>query len=953
MAEHLAKASVLLYPEFDNLTSNIQKQLNSAFSSSTKIGSSAGGSIGSSFSSGFSAKMGAISGIVSSVTSKAFDAVSSSLGSAISRVDTLNQFPKVMQSLGFSSDAASASMKKLSAGIEGLPTSLDNITASTQKIALMTGDLDTATDTAIALNDAFLSSGSGAEDASRGLTQYVQMLSKGKPDAQSWNSILETMGPALSKVAKQLGYTSTRVEGDLYNALMSGTLSFDDFNAAIVEADQATGGFAESAASASAGIQTSMTNATTAITKNLANVIDAINGAGLISGFFDGIKNTINAVGGAVTPVAQKIGEAIPAALQAVSDKVKVFTDRLTQVESMTHVLQTLKAELKYVIDTFKLAISEAIEPFKEKLSDIFNGQNFKDLAVQVQVLAVKFQTFIKDSGGIIQVTKNLKGLVPVVAGLAGSFAALSKYSDIVNILSGIKSTAGVAATGFGKLKVAAGDVGAGISLISESWSTTAGQLANVGSKLATPFIKLGSAMGGVVGSIKYVASAYTSELGSRATGALKNLGSEYAEAFAPLGNIANKALAPVKSALSGLSEGFSGTFGVLTQFISPAALVAAVIAGLAAGFVYMYTTNEQFRESVQGIITQMGTALAPVIQQVQALIQQLMPILQQIGNVITTVILPTLGNLALVVMQFIANLLPMISPILSMIITLITNVMTVIQTVVQTALTILQTIINIVLALINGDWQAVWSGILLLIQTVWNGIYSVVSTLITAVQNIISSIISTIQAVWEAAWTAVGNLLTNAWNLIIQTVTGGADNVLSVVSGIPDGILGFFANAGDLLLDSGKAIIDGLLSGIEAAIGGVYDFVSGIAGTIASLKGPLSYDRVLLTPAGEAIVSGLYNGIASTIGTVYRLVGGIADNLADEMTVGASAALSTSGSMAIEADETSLTSWLAANLPAIIANNAPQTIIDNDAGALIVDNRLQQLQRRAGMNVG
>lgn len=47
------------------------------------------------------------------------------------------------------------------------------------------------------------------------------------------------------------------------------------------------------------------------------------------------------------------------------------------------------------------------------------------------------------------------------------------------------------------------------------------------------------------------------------------------------------------------------------------------------------------------------------------------------------------------------------------------------------------------------------------------------------------------------------------------------------------------------------------------------------------------------------------------------------------------------------------LTRWLDTNLGTIINQNAPATVIDNDAGSLIVDNRLQQLQRKAGMNRG
>ena len=119
------------------------------------------------------------------IVSSAVGVLKSSLDGAISRFDTLNQYPKVMQQIGFSAEDAQTSMDQLSAGIDGLPTSLDGIVSSTQGIAVLTRDIDKATQTSIALNDAFLASGSATADAERGLTQYVQMLSKGAVDLES------------------------------------------------------------------------------------------------------------------------------------------------------------------------------------------------------------------------------------------------------------------------------------------------------------------------------------------------------------------------------------------------------------------------------------------------------------------------------------------------------------------------------------------------------------------------------------------------------------------------------------------------------------------------------------------------------------------------------------------------------------------------------------------------
>ncbi len=71
--------------------------------------------------------------------SKAIDMVKNSLDGAISRYDTLNQFPKVMELIGFESGEASAAINKLSDGIQGLPTTLDSVASTAQNIAEVNG----------------------------------------------------------------------------------------------------------------------------------------------------------------------------------------------------------------------------------------------------------------------------------------------------------------------------------------------------------------------------------------------------------------------------------------------------------------------------------------------------------------------------------------------------------------------------------------------------------------------------------------------------------------------------------------------------------------------------------------------------------------------------------------------------------------------------------------------
>src|SRR5690606_7491469 len=82
---------------------------------------------------------------------KGIDMVKNSLDGAIDRYDTLNNFPRVMAQIGFDADVSQKAIDKLSNGIQGLPTRLDEVAATAQNIAIMTGDLDLAVDTTLAL----------------------------------------------------------------------------------------------------------------------------------------------------------------------------------------------------------------------------------------------------------------------------------------------------------------------------------------------------------------------------------------------------------------------------------------------------------------------------------------------------------------------------------------------------------------------------------------------------------------------------------------------------------------------------------------------------------------------------------------------------------------------------------------------------------------------------------
>lgn len=248
---------------------------------------------------------------------KGIDLVRSSLDGAIERYDTLNNFPRVMQQIGFDAQDSEKAIQRLSDGIQGLPTTLDSVAKTTQRIAVMTGDLDGAVETTLALNNAFLASGASQADAARGLEQYVQMLAKGKVDLQSWQTLQETMGVALNDVAEAFGFAGKSAQNDLYEALKSGEITFDEFNNKLIELSNETGGFADRALTASGGIRTAFTNMRTAVVRGVTNIIGAIDDF-LKDTPFESIENIIVNLGKTFFNTLDGVAQAIPNVLNGI-----------------------------------------------------------------------------------------------------------------------------------------------------------------------------------------------------------------------------------------------------------------------------------------------------------------------------------------------------------------------------------------------------------------------------------------------------------------------------------------------------------------------------------------------------------------------------------------------------------------------------------------------------------
>lgn len=329
---HIGNAYMNVVPKFPGLASQVKAALGGVdvAASGTRMGGALGGSMAKGF-----VKAGAVAGAVSAVTSKVAGEVSAHVGSAIARFDTLNNYPRVMENLGYTSKQATASITEMSDRLQGLPTRLDAMVSSVQGFTAITGDIEKSTKLGLALNDALLAGGQGSEVASRAMEQFRQILAKGKPELEDWRALTSAAPGQMDMLAKSmLGAEASA--NDLYFALGGGDqkkyegphIAIDDFIDKIIELDEVgsngLASFRQQAEDATDGIQTQLENLSNAWTRGIADTFDTVG--------TDRVASVIADMKGAVREGFAGFNDALEGALPAIDSVYSTVKDAAADV---------------------------------------------------------------------------------------------------------------------------------------------------------------------------------------------------------------------------------------------------------------------------------------------------------------------------------------------------------------------------------------------------------------------------------------------------------------------------------------------------------------------------------------------------------------------------------------------------------------------------------------------
>lgn len=763
MAGTVVRGSVLLTPKFDNLGANVKRALGSGYKSAVSVHTNAGRQAAQNYASGFGGATGAIMGIVSSVTSRALDAISGSIASAVNRVDTIANFPKIMQSVGYSADEARTTIERLSSGIDGLPTSLDAIVGSVQKIAPVSGSLATATDVALAFNNALLAGGKSQEVMNSAFEQYSQMLSTGRVDMQSWKILAQAMPGQLNQIAKALLGANAN-QADLYKAMQSGAITFDQFNNAIVSLNNeglpGYASFAEQARISTESIGTAWTNVQNRINKAVAKIIDHIgqaNIAGAINDFsssFSGIADTVITY---LDPVISTVGS---------------FMDQLQNNGAITSFGDALNA-LKNVFDSTIGLIGDLITTFTGLDSSEDTSRSAADL-LKSAVDGVK--SAIELARDAVQgLRDNLTVVAPVIVAVA---TALIAYETIKAVRS--------IADDFGLLKSAA--------------------------SLAFDAIKGGE---GVLSTLSVF-------------GELVGEGGALASVFGT-----------ISTAISGVGTSLLALVGSIPVI----GWIAVAAVALGAVFTWLWNTNEDFRNAVIGIWNSICSAISGAVDSIVGFFTTTLP-------TAFTQFVQFVQGIPAAVGQFIQELPSMVLYALTFAVVFLFGLgAQLAQLAVQIGSEFVQNVVNF----FTVDLPSAFAQFVLFVSTIPEQVQTALATLLVNI------------ALWAVDMAAKAS---EAADGFLRGVTDGLNAAVDFVKSVPDKIKSFFSNAGDWLVNSGKALLDGFAKGIRNAVNAVTSAASDALGAVRKLfpfspakKGPFS-GHGYTTYSGRALMRDFARGI-------------------------------------------------------------------------------------------
>lgn len=530
--------------------------------------------------------------------------------------------------------------------------------------------------------------------------------------------------------------------------------------------------------------------------------------------------------------------------------------------------------------------------------------------ALKVGMLGTKMVSLSTESGilslvgklvglraGFIENAATSAGFMATLKGAGSSI--LSYFSNVKGALGGVSSAIGNIFSGNALVGRVAGMLGGVKTALFSGISGIAGRAAGVftsaGSTmlgyLLRPFTAIGGRLGGILSGLggiiarsplgtigKFIGAGF-----SKATTLIAPFGNAIKTVLGPIGNLAKTVLGPfggiagkilpvvgvftaivtviqlVKNHLEEIRSFIQRTFGdealaVFDKIVEVIRNIGDTIKGVFSdGNIGAARDKIQELFGDKGIavfdtlIKVLGTVKNAVSDVVGFIITHVVPVAEQVLQVITTQVIPgivgfikaaapTIMAIIKSIADFIGAMIPVIGSFIAGIMPVISEIIEFISTYV---LPIISELFRFICSTVLPAVLAAVQAVLPVVQNVLQTLLPAIQTAVTTIWNVVSPIIQGILAAVKAAMPTILSIVTT----VINTMSGVIHGIATVLSGIIAFITGVFTGDWRKAWDGIKSIFSGIWEAIKSvakgAVNGIISIVNGIIGGLNKLSIP------------------------------------------------------------------------------------------------------------------
>lgn len=293
---------------------------------------------------------------------------------------------------------------------------------------------------------------------------------------------------------------------------------------------------------------------------------------------------------------------------------------------------------------------------------------------------------------------------------------------------------------------------------------------------------------------------------------------------------------------IKGAITGFTTALGAVS---GPVMAVIAIVAALAAGFMYLWQTNEDFRANVTAIWAELQASFSELGAGIMQMINQLMPLIQQTAATVLSAFAQIASAVIPVLVELIGAILPVIIQLLNTILPIIMQIIQAVLPILIQILNMLTPILNMIVSLLTPILNLIIS----LVEPILNLIMSAITPLINIFMSLINTVLQPIMPILQA----LANIFTAVLGAAIQAIQPIVQSLISIFQGLINFITGVFSGSWS-----------SAWSGVVQVFGGLWD------GLVGLVKAPINAVIGLVNSAINAL-----NGISVTIPDWVPVVGG------------------------------------------------------------------------------